>query len=113
MRLRPDFALWVPPLQQPREHREDPAEQEEVEKPVVGGAGGEEAPRADGAPDYARVEVRAREGAGEAVGGVVGADGGDVCQGPVDDGDLAEGRDGEAGELDEEKGAWGDLGGVH
>lgn len=108
----PPQSARAPPLQQPHPDGQDAAEQEEVEQAVVSRARREEAARADGAPDDAGVEVRAREGAREAVGGGGGADSWDVGEGPVDDADLAEGGDGDADELDEEERACGNLGGV-
>lgn len=108
----PPQSARAPPLQQPHPDGQDAAEQEEVDQAVVGGARREEAARADGAPDDVGVEVGAREGAREAVGGGGGADVWDVIEGPVDDADLAEGGDGEADELDEEERACGDLGDV-
>lgn len=61
------------------------ADEEEPQQVPVHGALGEEAAWAQGAPHHAGVEVGAGERAGEAVGGVLGADVGDVVEGPVED----------------------------
>lgn len=65
--------------------RQRGADEEEPQQVPVHGALGEEAARAQGAPYHAGVEVGAGEGAGEAVGGVFGADPRDVVEGPVED----------------------------
>lgn len=95
--------------QNPHGDRQQRAEQEEPQQGVIQRARREEAARHDGAPYHARVEVRAREGAGEAVGRQVRADVRDVGQGPVDDGDLRQGADEDADGLDEEELAGRDL----
>ena len=95
--------------QRPGGDGEGGAEQEEPEEGAVEGAGGKEAAGTESAPDEGGVEMSAGEGAGEAIGTVEGADAGTGGEGPVEDGDLGDGAEEEAGELHEEEGAGGDL----
>lgn len=83
--------------------RQRGADEEEPQQVPVHGALGEEAARAQGAPNHAGVEAGAEEGAGEAVGGLLGAGAGDVVEGPVEDRHLAEAADDEPHRLDEEE----------
>lgn len=95
--------------QEPDGDGQQGAEEEEPEEGVVEGARGEEAAGPDGAPDHGGVEVGAGEGAGEAVGGLFGADVGDVVERPVDHGDLGQCADEDADGLDQEELPRGDL----
>lgn len=95
-----------------RSHGEQETHEEEPQERAVGRTGGEEASRAERAPDGAGVEVRARKGAGEAVGGGGRADVRDVVEGPVEDGDLPEGADDEAYGLNKKQVPRGYLGWV-
>lgn len=76
---------------------------------MVGCIGGKEPAGAYGAPDRASVEVRAGEGACEAVRGLLCAYSADVGEGPVEHSDLGKRCDANGDELDGEELAWGDL----
>ncbi len=68
--------------------REHGAHEEEPQQGPVQGARRKEAPRSDGAPYHAGVEVGARKGTLEPVVCLVSADVGDVVESPVEDCDL-------------------------
>lgn len=105
----PGAARWGAPADEPDEDRGDEADEEGPDERAVEGVFAEEAVGADDAPKDAAVEVDARDGAGEAVDGVRGADVRDVGEHPVQDGDLDEAGDEGGGELDFEEEFGGDF----
>lgn len=104
--LADDAVLLVAPVE-PEGDGRDGADQETPHQRAVGRAGAEELDRADHAPEDGAVEVDAGYRAGEAVDGLGRADAGDVCEHPVEDGNLGERGDDRRHHLDfEEDARW-------
>lgn len=78
------------------DHGQDGANEEEPQQRAVHRTIGKESTGSESTPNHAGVEVRTREGAREAVGGVCGADLWDVVESPVENGDLTQRTDDEA-----------------